>query len=297
MLDTLKSTYKLNKRIKDDTFNTELISDYNLHLQINSNLFRVCVTDSEKNRCMLLEDYQLSSVLFPEQLIEQLELIYEDHTTLKAGFWRSIRLAVKNTSFSLIPESLFDKQFLKEYLNLNCALKEEPIEEILFYKQDSTSAVNIFSADKKVMDWFSSVYPQKSVKFVHHTSPMIEGVMKNYPQKDQKSMFIQVEDNYLTILVTRHKTLEFCNTFYFTTPDDFVYYIMFVYEQLQLNPDYNHLTIWGEIVPDSAIYNKLFKYIRNISFGQKPNSIYFGYHFDEIMDHRFFDLYSMHFCE
>jgi hypothetical protein len=35
------------------------------------------------------------------------------------------------------------------------------------------------------------------------------------------------------------------------------------------------------------------KYIRNVSFGNRPRHITFGYLFDEVQDHHFFDLFSI----
>jgi hypothetical protein len=292
-----KIHFRLNKRIKDDTFDVDKLSKYNLFIQISNSLFRICVTDSERNRCLMLEDYKLSSISFPEQLISQLELIYDDHHFLKAGYWKSIKLAIKGMNFSLIPNSLFDKNYLKEYLALNCTLNSEPEEGFYYYNHKSTDAVNIFSADKKIIDWFTKMYPSKHLQIVHHTAPLIEGIMIDDDKKPDRNLYIHVEQNYLTILVKNQKTLEFCNTFYFSTAEDFIYYVMFVFEQLNLSQEQTSVTIWGELTPDSLVYNKLLKYIREVSFGEKPSSIKFGYWFDEIMDHNFFDLYSMHLCE
>lgn len=289
-----KATYKLNQKIKDDKFNVDHIAQYNLSLQISTELFRVCVTDTENNRCLLLEDYQFSSIQSPSQLLDQMDLIYDDHHILQAGFWKSIKLSIKNKSFSLIPSSLFDKDHVKDYLNINCTVNGR---EVFYYRQNTTDSVNIFSADREITDWFAARYPHKSLKIFHYTSPFIDGVMIEQPSREEKSMYIVTEKNSLTILVKRNKKLEFCNTFNYITTDDFVYFVMFVFDQLKLNPEMTPVTLWGEVTPDSAVFNKLYKYIRQISFGNKPSSLYFGYQFDEVFDHKFYDLYNMHFCE
>jgi len=159
--------YSLKKRIKDDSFDVDKLSDYNLFLQISNTLFRICVTDAERNRCLLVEEYKFDSIHFTEQLIDVLDNIYDEHHVLKAGYWKSIKLAVKGMSFSLIPNSLFDKNYLKEYLSLNCTINTEPEPAFYYYNQKSTDAVNIFSADKKVMHWFTQMYPSKNVQLVH----------------------------------------------------------------------------------------------------------------------------------
>jgi len=288
------ASYKLNQKIKDDKFNVDHISQYNLSLQVSTDLFRVCVTDTANNRCLFLEDYQFSSIQFPSQLLDQLELIYDDHHILQAGFWKSIKLSIKNKSFSLIPSSLFDKDYVKDYLNINCTVKGR---EVYYYKQNTTDSVNIFSADREIINWFNTKYPHKSLKVFHYTSPFIDGVMIDQSSEEEKSMYIVTEKNSLTILVKRNKKLEFCNTFNYITTEDFVYFVMFVFDQLKLNPETTPIVLWGEVTPDSPIYTKLYKYIRHISFGNKPSSLSFGYQFDEVFDHKFYDLYNMHFCE
>lgn len=288
--------YRLNKRVKDDKFTPDEIGKYNLNLQISQNLFRVCITDPEYSRCLFIEDYSLDN-LYPDQLIEQLGTIYDNHEVLKAGFWRSIRLAIKDIDFSLIPNSLFDQQYAKDYLKINSGQDVVQDKDIFYYSQKSTNAVSIFCANKKIIDWFKAQYPGKAIKLVHHTSAFIEGILYNSKNMSEKELFVHVEKNYLTIVVKNDSGLEFCNSFYFSTTEDFLYFVMFVYNQLQLNPDKNPLTIFGEITPDSPVYKKLHKYIRHIKFGNKPSSIRFCYKFDEVFDHRFFDLYSMHFCE
>lgn len=289
--------FRLEKRIQDEKFNVEHIAQYILMLQVNNSIFRVCVTDPETNRCLLLDNYALDEVLYPEQLVSQLALIYDDHPLLKAGFWKSIRIAVKNLDFSLIPDSLFDKEHARQYLSLNSGRSASDGDSIYYYQQRNTEAVNIFSADRKIIDWFSNQYPGKKIQVVHHTTPLIEGVLFDETTAQKRSMYVHVERKFLTILVKNEKSLEFVNNFYFTTTEDFLYFVLFVFDQLKLNPETTPVTVFGEISPDSPVYRKLYKYIKDLRFGDKPSALRFSYQFDEVFDHRFFDLYSMHFCD
>lgn len=290
------ASYKLNKKIKDDTFSVDHISDYCLSLQISSKLFRLCITDAARSRCMLLEDYQFSNISHPDQLISILQEIYEDHHLLQAGYWKSVKLALKTPNFSVVPNALFDQEFAKDYLSLNCT-PNAPYDDVLYYKQHSTDVVNIFSADKKVIAFFEAAYLGKKLKVVHHTSSLIEGIMVQQPHRDQREMYAFIEKDQLTIVIKTNRNLEFCNTFFFTTPEDFVYYIMFVAEQLKFNPEKDEVTLWGDILPDSPLIKKLNMYMVHIKLGNKPASLYFGYNFDELLDHNFFDLYNLHLCE
>lgn len=295
---SITARYQLLKRAKDDSFSVDQLSNYALFLQVSSVLFRVCVTDTERNRCLLLEDYRFDTPLkSTDQLIQQLELIVDDHHLLKAGFWKSVKLAVRNSHFSLIPNSLFDKNFLKEYLALNCSLSNGIPDHFYYYTQRGTDAVNIFAADRKLVDWFARLYPARQIQVIHFTSPLIEGVMHERKQSEMREVFLEVEQNHLTILVKNQKVLEFCNTFYFETPEDFLYFVLFVYDQLGLNQYDTPVTLWGDIAPDSPVLQKLKSYIKIVHFGDKPASMKFGYFFDELQEHSYYDVYSMHLCE
>ena len=290
--------YKLSNSVKDSRLETENLAKYHLSFQVNFELFRICVIDGESNRCLFLEDYKLFDIYTTSDLLDQLDILFEDHVLIKAGFWKSITLGIKNTQFSLVPESLFERDYLKEYLILNTTLDRETDEEYHFFKQKQTEAINVFATNNRLTDWFRKTYPLKQIRVIHHTSSMIEGILL---QKDlapaEKSVYIQVEQYFLTITVKQGKKLIFCNSFTFNTSEDFVYFILFVFDQLELNPEKCPVIVFGEITHDSESFSKLYKYIRNLSFGSKPEFIRFGYQFDEVFDHRYFDLYNMHLCQ
>jgi hypothetical protein len=118
------------------------------------------------------------------------------------------------------------------------------------------------------------------------------------PEKSisEQSLSILVEQSYLTIVVTEAKKLHYCNTFFYSSVQDFTYYVMLVINELSMDPETCKVILYGELNHDSAIFSLLYKYIRYINFGSKPDKIQFSYRFDEILDHRYFDVYTLHFC-
>lgn len=286
--------YTLVKKIVDDTFEVEHLHEYILSIQLGNSLFRFCVIDTKRNRCMMIEDYKFNHTLYPSQLLEQLEHIYDDNSVLKAGFWKSIKISVKNLKFSLIPNSLFTENKAIDLLRLNCEVSTE--DELFFFKHTTNDTVNIFTAEKLIINWFKKSYPNKSLELIHHTSLLIEGVLQNHSSMLARNVYVSVEDSILTVVVKKGFELEFCNNFQFVTPNDFVYFIMFVYDELDLNPETVPITLMGDIAKNSTIFVKLYKYVRHISFGEKPTTLKFGYKFDEVNDHHYFDLYNMYLC-
>ena len=289
-----KVKYTLVKKITDDTFEVDHLHEYVLSIQVGPSVFRFCVIDSIRNRCLQIEDYKFNYPLEPSQILEQLDLIFDDNTLLKAGFWRSIKLSVKNLKFSLIPNSLFSDQYTADFLRLNCDFTEN--EEVHYFKHGTNDTVNIFVAEKKIINWFKAQYPNKTIEVIHHTSLLIEGVLQNYSSTEKQKVYISIEDSIVTIVVKKGFNLEFCNNFQFRTANDFVYFVMFVFDELDLNPEVIPIILLGDISKNSESFNKIYRYIRNVSFGDKPTTLKFGYKFDEVNDHHYFDLYNMHLC-
>ncbi len=294
-MNTHIEQFRLIQRVKDETFEVELISTYNLLLQIGRNTFRFCITDQKKNRCLWLEDYTLSEILPTARLLGQLEVIYDSHPVLRAGYWNEVRLSVMNNCFSLVPAALFEESQLKSYLNLVCHTDFSG-EEVFSYKHTALDAVNAYYAEAQMVDWFRKAHPNKGLTVLHQTSPLLEGVLANNNPGHNQQMFINVEKDFFHLVVIKDKALHFCNYFEYSNDVDFLYFVMFVFDEFKLNPETDKVTLWGELMPDSAIFNKLYRYIRNIQFGSKPQSLRFGYVFDDTFDHRYFDLYSMHLC-
>jgi hypothetical protein len=296
-LSTTGIKFKLVQSVKDDEFNVDSIPDYTLSIQIGNESFRFCIVDTRAGKCLWLEDYSFSSILFTEQLLDQLNLIFDDHMVLQAGFWQNIFLSFQNLQYTLIPEAVFNPEQASDYIQLTTDTVSEPL-DVHFYKHTSSGMVNVFAAQRKTTDWFKAVYLNKPLSLIHHTSAFIEGLKQHnaLAVKPVRGLSVLIDESNLTIALTNGQQLEYCNSFYYTSVQDFTYYVMLVMQELKLDPETCKLTLYGGISHDSAIFSTLYKYIRHVNFGIKPKHLDFGYKFDEVLDHRYFSLYNIHLC-
>jgi hypothetical protein len=296
-LSTTGIKFKQLQSVKDDEFNVDSIPDYTLAIQIGNESFRFCIVDARADKCLWLEDYSFSSILFTEQLLDQLNLIFDEHMVLQAGFWQNIFISFQNLQFTLIPEAVFKPEQAADYIQLTTDTISEPV-DIYHYRHISSGMVDVFAARRKVLDWFKAVYLNKSFTLIHHTSAFIEGLKQqnSFAVKPGRTLSVLIEDAYLTIALTSGQQLEFCNTYYYTSVQDFVYYVMLVMHELKLDPETCKVTLYGGISHDSAIFSTLYKYIRNVNFGAKPKHMHFGFRFDEVLDHRYFSIFSIYLC-
>ena len=90
----------------------------------------------------------------------------------------------------------------------------------------------------------------------------------------EKQFYVNVTNNNFDIVVIENSKLLCYNTFSFKSKEDFIYYILFTSEQLQLNPEELLLYFIGDIEEESELYHITYQYIRNVSFIKIDNSFF-----------------------
>lgn len=295
-MSTATAKYILRQKIKDPKFSIDQLEHYNLLLQAGQREFQLIVVDSKSHRCLLLEHYDLIGTETEENYLSILEDLFQDHHLLMAAFWNEVKLSVKNQKFCLVPASLFEKEKLGAYLRLNCQINEEQ-DELLYYKHIKTSAVGVFAANAKLINWLNERYPNLRIQILHHSSALTEGLLHYEDHSSQQDVFLLLENKILSAVVIDGLKLQYCNLFDCRDEKDFVRYIMLIFQQLQLDRNTTKTILWGDLDTNSSWFHELYPYIRNLSFGSRPKFVRFNYMFDEVQDHRYFDLYSIYVCE
>ena len=98
-MQTAAATYKLIKKVKDDRFDEDHLQQYDLLIQTGPKDFQVAVIDTKDNRVLILEDYAMGNVQSNTELLQTLKDLFDAHALLKAGFWKSVKIAIKNNKF------------------------------------------------------------------------------------------------------------------------------------------------------------------------------------------------------
>lgn len=253
-----------------------------------------CVIDSETNRCLALESFSTEVNPSSQLFAEKLSHIVENHPYLPARFWKSIHVCVANDKFTLIPLSLFREENSSNYLSLNCEVDKE-LETVSHFVHKQAEIVNIFALNEQYHRWTKTFYPSKNVHFMHHTTPLIEACLRQSLGNPTPSILLCVGYEFMSIIVKNHSSLKFCNKFFFKTDEDFLYYIFLVVDELGLGQDIS-IEIYGELSPQSSKFITMKKYFPQVHFGKRPSTLHFGYVFDELPEHSYFDLFSICYC-
>jgi hypothetical protein len=289
--DALK--YKLIRKIKDERFDVDLISHYNLMIHVGSRDLQIGIIDPTEEKMLWLEDFVFPSLSSNEELLGTLEQLFDDHPLLKAAFWKSVKVSIKNNKFVQVPEVLYVEDSKEEYLQFNASLNAGT-ECVQTVTNKHSKAATVFTVPRQLKEWFEQLYPATNLIFLHQSAVLIEGVTRISEMRKDYPLYIFVDRFRLHILAAKQGKLIYYNQFVIRQFSEYVKYIMLVMKTLNFDQQKSQIVLWGYIGKNSPHYNEFYKYIHNVVFGYRPKYLKFGYLFDEIQDHHFFDLYSMH---
>lgn len=291
-MQTATADYKLIKKIKDAKFDEDKLHQYVLLIQLGIRDFQVAVLDEENSHLLFFEDYVLGDLSSHEELLTLIQTLFESHELLTAGFWKQVKVSIKNNKVVQVPASLFIESAQEEYLRFNAQFSPET-EIVLFCRNNSTDAISVFAFQRLMYEWLNSLYINTTVTYLHQSACLIEGVFKYATGNPVQPLFIYVDRFKLHIISLKAQKLIYYNQFAIKQFSDYMKYIMLVLKALNMDQQTSKVVLWGYIGKNSPHYNEFYKYIRNVTFGDRPAHLRFGYMFDDIQDHHFFDLYSM----
>ena len=295
-MQTTGLQYKLIRKTKDELFDEEFIHQYHLLLNIGTRDFQLLVIEPESNKVLLLEDFVLPSLTSNEELLRILDQLFDSHAFLKAGFWKKIKVSIKNQKFVQVPQALFAEDSLGEYLKFN-ALIDPAHESFIASFNKRSQAVTVFAIKNDLRKWVTNVYPNNPPTFTHQSAALIEGTMDFAKSRTDSPLYIYVDRFKLHIIACDADKLIYYNQFAIKQFSDYIKYIMLVMKSLNMDQQSSQIVLWGYIGKNSPHYHEFYKYISNVTFGSQPGYLNFSYVFDEVQDHHFFDLYSIHLLD
>jgi hypothetical protein len=292
-LSTLAARHKLIKKIKDEKFDEEKLHRYTLLTQIGAKDFQAAVIDNDDNRLIYFEDYVLNEINSPKDLSAALKGLYESHENLMAGFWKSVKVSFKNSKFVHVPAPLFLEEAAAEYLSFNAVVDAQQ-ETVHYCRNRLTDAVTVYAVQRELTEYLEAVYANSSLERYHQSAALIEGVLAGANTVEGQPLYVYVDRFKLHILWVKEGKLVYYNQFLIKQFSDYGKSIILVMTALGLNQESTPVVLWGYIGKNSPHYQEFIKYVRNVGFGDRPKHIKFGYLFDEVQDHHFFDIFSLH---
>lgn len=247
---------------------TNILSNQELSIQISLNGLSFCILNTDTNTIGYLKTFPANQKQTPFQTLDQLKLVFNNELELQNSF-KTIHVTYINELATLVPKPLFQEEAIADYLKFNSKILQSDF--IAFDEIRINDSVNVYVPYMNINNYLFERFGTFAYK--HYATILIEEILQTEKHAQDQKMYVHINKNHFEIVVTNQGKLTLYNTFNFTTAEDFIYYILFTAEQLQLNPETVKLVFLGNITKDDKLYNIAYKYIRNIQFG-KPNTSY-----------------------
>ena len=245
---------------------------YRKHLSIQFNLdgFSFCISNLASKELHHFESYTFEqTVATPELLLKKIEQIVSENTLFNQEF-ETITVVHQNTLSTLVPSALFNEKELNSYLDYS--IKTLATDYIAFDSLAQAEVKNVYVPYVNLNNFFFQKFGEFEYK--HHATVLIDKLLLHSKNNSNKQFFVNVSKHHLDIVVLEKGALLFYNSFQFTTKEDFIYYLLFTSEQLDLNPEEFLCYFIGDINTDSELYAITYQYIRNVDFIALENSFF-----------------------
>ncbi|MDP4282242.1 MAG: DUF3822 family protein [Bacteroidota bacterium] len=266
----------------DDYFNPDQTEIYDLNLQVSVNSVAYSLYDTEKERYIGVESFH-----------DPLARVLDEVFWLKKPF-HSVTCMIENNKFSLIPSLLFEPGHEKDFLDFS--VERESDEVILSDHIHHMDIRNLYSVNGSLLNLIRTTFP--SPKICHITTALIRSIGLHYSDRSgETQLFVHIRKDAVDIILFEKRQLFYCNSFLIRAPEDLVYYVMFVMEQLGLNPEETGVVLMGAIDRKSAFTDLLSMYICRVDFARHSEAFKYSYALEEIPGHHYYPLLNPGPCE
>jgi len=278
----------------DETFDLKKTASYHLAIELSPRVISFCVLDTLSNKYI---------AFYEEAVVEeglskangQLLAILQTHELLSSKY-KSYSVIVVTEQFTTVPAAIFDSAKARAFLDFNIEGIENSDQslEVLSDKMKSVDAHSVYTLPGEMLTNLKSAL--EGVTIIHHTTCLVDTVLKTYKNQNREICFLHIQNGIFSIVVVKGNDLRFCNNFLYTSKEDLVYYTLFVFEQLKLNPETADTVLIGEIDKSSPEYAMLYTYIRNLRFIDRNQGFRYSYVMDELPSQYHFNLFSQFHC-
>jgi hypothetical protein len=287
MLNQVQNKIIRTDSLIDEAFTGKNTRDFKLTLQIGVDGILMSVNDKAHNKYIAFERYSFQQVYRFEDVCVLADELNQQSVLIKHPYNAVDCLVVNNLS-TLVPKAVFEEDRKKTYLKFNTELEGDEL--IMTDDLKTLDAKNIFALPfclKGKLDYLFA-----NIRYHHFSSVLIDTLLRQHKNQTTKKVIVHIQPSHFQVVVLEGKNLLFYNTFNHHSAEDFIYYLLFVSEQLHLNPEKMELQLLGEIEKNSAIHLITQKYVRNVQFGERADDADYSYQLQALPKHSYFTLFN-----
>lgn len=262
----------LKNKVKNRSIDLNNLYETHLSIQLSLNGFSFCVVDKTYDLVQKLVHHPFEDIAAgPEDLLARIQSIFEKETLLQQKYG-SVNVSHVNELSSLVPKPFFDESKLKDYIRYSSKTFDN--DYIVWDEIENHDLINVYIPFVNVNNFLLERFG--SFEYKHFSTVLITNLLSTYRYSEHPHIFIHMDRNRMYVVAISNNKLQLYNSFSFKTREDFLYYLLFAAEQLDMDPENFELVLSGDIDKNSELYDIAYTYVRKIGLIENR----FKYEFD-----------------
>ena len=233
-----------------------------LSIQVSLNGLSFCVLHTITNKITALRHFSFEDVTNPIQLEKEIIRIFKEEASLLHQDFESVTVSHINSLSTFVPKPLFSDKHLADYLKYNNKIL--PTDYITFDVITNNDMVNVYIPYVNTNNLFFEKYG--AFHYKHFATILLENIFQMTTASEEATVYVHVQKTHFEIVAIQQKKLLFYNSFEYTSSEDFIYYLLFTLEQIELNTNTLQLYFLGDIDKSDVLYTVTYTYVRHVEF-------------------------------
>jgi hypothetical protein len=257
--------------------NTE---NFHLSIEVSPTKLKYTLLNTENLEYLLFKSVEVGNNLLTAIGSEEI---------LKQTFF-STSMCYSNFPTTIVPNELYSEINKERYLQF-ISDKKGTIKTDKIHQNNATT---IYSVKEDIVHLMNQI--QSGVIEKNSSTIIIEQLIKQYKNLTEKTAFLFINRKNIELIILKKGELILHNYFDVNNSIDVLYYTLFGFNQLKMNPEESNLYLFGNIEKGDENYILIYDYIRNIKFGSLSNSLSFNEELKRVSQHQNFSLFSQILC-
>ena len=271
--NNITSFYKKNVNFA----NTE---NFHLSIEVSPTKLKYTLLNTENLEYLLFKSVEVGNNLLTAIGSEEI---------LKQTFF-STSMCYSNFPTTIVPNELYSEIDKEKYLQF-LSDKKGTIKTDKIHQNNATT---IYSVKEDIVHLMNQI--QSGVIEKNSSTIIIEQLIKQYKNLTEKTAFLFINRKNIELIILKKGELILHNYFDVNNSIDVLYYTLFGFNQLKMNPEESNLYLFGNIEKGDENYILIYDYIRNIKFGSLSNFLSFNEELKRVSQHQNFSLFSQILC-
>lgn len=234
-----------------------------LSIQVSLDGFSFYAQDKNTGDYDEIVTHTIENTGSPNKVLSKIEQVLDDHGSISKNF-NNIEVVYRNELFTIVPTALFDPERLTDYLKYNTKILSTDF--IVYDEIKAYELVVIYIPFANINNFLFERFG--SFSYHHFMTVFIKEVL-NDAKTSQKQVVVNLSHANFDIVAHEGNKMLLANSFTYAHAEDFLYHILFCYEQLNFDPNRDTLVIQGQFDKNGALYQLTHMYIRHIKLSEK----------------------------